>query len=67
MRRLMAMVANRRVDLTPLVTHHFGLDDIQDALELFSARRDGVMKIAITPARTTDLLQKADATVGVAD
>jgi threonine dehydrogenase-like Zn-dependent dehydrogenase len=67
MRRLMAMVANRRVDLTPLVTHHFGLDDIQDALELFSAQRDGVMKVAITPARTTDLRQKVNDTVGVAD
>jgi threonine dehydrogenase-like Zn-dependent dehydrogenase len=67
MRRLMAMVANGRVDLTPLVTHHFGLDDIQDALELFSAQRDGVMKVAITPARATDLRQKVNDTVGVAD
>jgi alcohol dehydrogenase len=50
MRRLMAMVAARRVDLSPLVTHHFALDDIHDALELFSAQRDGVMKVALKPA-----------------
>ena len=50
MRRLMAMVANRRVDLSPLVTHRFALDDIQSALDLFSHQRDGVLKVALTPS-----------------
>lgn len=50
MRRLMAMVAARRVDLTPLVTHRFPLDDIEEALDLFSAQSDGVMKVALSPA-----------------
>jgi threonine dehydrogenase-like Zn-dependent dehydrogenase len=50
MRRLMSMVATERVDLTPLVTHHFSLDNIGDALELFSSQRDGVMKVALKPA-----------------
>jgi len=54
MRRLMAMVAARRVDLSPLVTHHFGLDDIHEALDLFSSQRDGVMKVALKPARMTE-------------
>ena len=49
MRRLMAMVANRRVDLSQLVTHRFALDDIQDAFDLFSHQRDGVLKVALTP------------------
>jgi threonine dehydrogenase-like Zn-dependent dehydrogenase len=49
MRRLMALVANRRVDLTPLVTHQFPLDDIEEALELFSQQRDGVLKVALYP------------------
>jgi threonine dehydrogenase-like Zn-dependent dehydrogenase len=49
MRRLMAMIANRRVDLTPLVTHRFALDDIAGAVELFSQQRDGVMKVALHP------------------
>jgi len=51
MRRLMAMVANGRVDLTPLITHRFALDDISEAIELFSHQRDGVFKVALYPAR----------------
>lgn len=50
MRRLMAMIAAHRVDLTPLVTHHFALDRIQEAYELFAGQGDGVMKIALHPA-----------------
>jgi threonine dehydrogenase-like Zn-dependent dehydrogenase len=51
MRRLMAMIEHRRVDLTPLVTHHFALDDIEDAFDLFSRQRDGVLKVALYPNR----------------
>ena len=49
MRRLMEVIASGRVDLTPLVTHRYKLDDIEKAYELFAHQRDGVMKIAITP------------------
>ncbi|MCO4052667.1 MAG: NAD(P)-dependent alcohol dehydrogenase [Bosea sp.] len=49
MRRLMEVVASGRVDLTPLVTHRFRLDDIEKAYDLFSHQRDGVLKVAITP------------------
>ncbi len=49
MRRLMEVIAAGRVDLKPLVTHRFKLDDIVEAYELFSHQRDGVMKVAITP------------------
>ena len=49
MRRLMAMVASRRVDLSPLITHRFALDDIEEALDLFSHQRDGVLKVALHP------------------
>lgn len=38
-----------RVDLSPMVTHRFALDDIEKAYELFSHQRDGVLKVAITP------------------
>ncbi|MNC66724.1 NADP-dependent isopropanol dehydrogenase [compost metagenome] len=49
MRRLMAVVASGGVDLAPLVTHRFKLDDIEAAYDLFAHQRDGVMKVAITP------------------
>mgnify|MGYP001114459875 CR=1 FL=1 len=48
MRRLMETVASGRVDTKPLVTHHFPLDSIIDAYELFANQRDGVLKVAIT-------------------
>ena len=49
MRRLMNAVASGRVDLKPLVTHRYKLDDIEAAYDLFAHQRDGVLKIAITP------------------
>lgn len=49
MRRLMAVIAAGRVDLKPLVTHRFRLDEIVEAYDLFSNQRDGVLKVAITP------------------
>ncbi|MGP1396476.1 MAG: NAD(P)-dependent alcohol dehydrogenase [Inquilinaceae bacterium] len=49
MRRLMNVVASGWVDLEPLVTHRFALDDIEAAYDLFANQRDGVLKVAITP------------------
>lgn len=49
MRRLMELVRHGRLDLTPLLTHTFSLDQITQAYELFGARRDGVIKVAIRP------------------
>jgi threonine dehydrogenase-like Zn-dependent dehydrogenase len=49
MRRLMEIVRHGRVDLRPLLTHHMALEDIAAGYELFGARRDGVLKIAVRP------------------
>jgi alcohol dehydrogenase len=49
MRRLMSMVATKRFDPTPLLTHSFKLDQIVEAYDLFGSRRDGVLKVAIRP------------------
>ena len=49
MRRLMNVVASGRLDLGVLVTHHYKLDDIVAAYDLFSQQRDGVLKVAIKP------------------
>ncbi len=49
MRRLMNIVASGRVSTRPLLTHSYRLDQIEEAYELFSHQRDGVLKVAIRP------------------
>jgi alcohol dehydrogenase len=49
MRRLMELVRQGRLDLTPLLTHTFPLDRITEAYQLFGERREGVIKVAIRP------------------
>jgi threonine dehydrogenase-like Zn-dependent dehydrogenase len=49
MRRLMSAIEGGRANLKPLVTHRFKLDQIEQAYDLFSNQRDGVLKVAITP------------------
>lgn len=49
MRRLIEMVRRGRLDLRPLLTHRYSLNDIAAAYRLFRERGDGVMKVAITP------------------
>ena len=49
MRRLMGVIASGRIDLRPMVTHRFKLDEIEEAYDLFAHQRDGVLKVAITP------------------
>jgi alcohol dehydrogenase len=49
MRRLMEMVRSGRLDLLPLLTHRFRLDQIVEAYRVFTNREGGVMKVVITP------------------
>ncbi len=49
MRRLMSVVASGRFSPRRLLTHRFGLDQIEEAYDLFSEQRDGVLKVAIRP------------------
>src|SRR6202051_3050067 len=49
MRRLMEMVRHGRLDLTPLLTHTFTLDQIKEAYQVFAERCNGVIKVAIRP------------------
>ena len=49
MRRLMELVPHGRLDLTPLLTHTFALDQINEAYQVFAERRNGVIKVAIRP------------------
>lgn len=47
MRRLMSLVQAHRINLRPLLTHTFTLDNIAQAYELFESRREGVLKVGI--------------------
>jgi threonine dehydrogenase-like Zn-dependent dehydrogenase len=49
MRRLITTVQSGRFDPLPLITHRYPLDRIVEAYDLFSGRKDGVLKVAITP------------------
>ena len=49
MRRLMNLLASGRIDLGLMVTHHYKLEDIVAAYDLFAHQRDGVLKVAIKP------------------
>lgn len=49
MRRLMNVLEHGSLDLKPLVTHTYKLDDIVEAYDLFANQRDGVLKVAIKP------------------
>jgi threonine dehydrogenase-like Zn-dependent dehydrogenase len=49
MRRLMEVVKYGRIDLTPLLTHTFSLDNIGEGYNIFGERMDNVLKVAIKP------------------
>jgi alcohol dehydrogenase len=49
MRRLMELVRHGRLNLAPLLTHTFSLDDITEAYKVFGERWEGVIKVAIKP------------------
>jgi threonine dehydrogenase-like Zn-dependent dehydrogenase len=49
MRRLMSLVAGKRVAPRQLITHRFPLARIVEAYDLFARQSDQVLKVAITP------------------
>lgn len=46
------LIAQGKIDTTPLITHTYALRDIEAAYDLFENRRDGVIKVAITSANS---------------
>jgi len=47
MHRLMRLVESHRIDLTPLITHLFSLEDIAKAYGLLESKHNRVLKVAI--------------------
>ena len=46
---ILKLIADGRIDTTPLITHRFPLDRIEEAYNVFENRLDGVIKIAVEP------------------
>ena len=46
--RILELIADGRLDTTPLITHSFPLSEIEEAYRVFENHLDGVMKVAIT-------------------
>ena len=47
--RILALIADGKIDTTPLITHRYPLSEIDEAYRLFESRADGVIKIAVYP------------------
>ena len=45
--RLMALIANGKVDLTPIITHRLPLSQIVEGYRLFDKKLDGCVKVAM--------------------
>lgn len=41
------LIAEGKIDTTPLLTHTYALKDIEEAYRIFENRLDGVIKVAI--------------------
>jgi L-iditol 2-dehydrogenase len=41
------LVSTGRINVDPLVTHHFSLDNVKEALEVAHERRDGAVKVMV--------------------
>ena len=44
---ILRLIQESKLDTTPLITHHFPLEQIEEAYRVFEHRLDGVIKIAI--------------------
>lgn len=46
---ILRLIAQGQLDTTPLITHTFPLQQVEQAYRLFEERRDGVIKVALKP------------------
>ena len=46
---ILRLIADGKIDTTPLITHTYPLNEIEAAYRLFENRADGVMKVAVKP------------------
>ena len=48
---ILRLIEQGKIDTTPLITHRFALNDIEEAYRIFENKLDGVIKIAISEKR----------------
>ncbi len=48
---ILRLIAEGQIDTTPLITHRYPLNRIEEAYQLFESKADGVMKVAIEGIR----------------
>lgn len=46
---ILSLIAEGKIDTTPLITHFYPLKEIDNAYRLFEEKQDGVIKVAIRP------------------
>ena len=46
---ILSLIEQGKIDTTPLITHRYKLEDIEEAYHLFENKLDGVIKIAVAP------------------
>ena len=46
---ILKLIEQGKIDTTPLITHTFSLEDIEEAYDIFENKKDRVIKIAIRP------------------
>ena len=45
--KILSLIEQGKIDTTPLITHCYKLDDIEEAYHLFENKLDGVIKVAV--------------------
>ena len=45
---ILKLIEQGRIDTTPLITHTFPLEEIEQAYDIFENRKDNVIKIAVS-------------------
>lgn len=46
---ILKLIEQGKIDTTPLITHTYSLDKIDEAYDIFEKKKDGVIKIAVRP------------------
>ena len=48
---ILKLIADGKIDTTPLITHRFALNDIEKAYDIFENKLENVIKVTITPVQ----------------